>query len=194
VSPDVTEQKISPGEQAEPIAAARTADRDQASTQAIRTVVILLFVNLGMSAVFAVLTLLFHQNILDYQLARHLGPAPSAHDLQATREQLSITLWTRPIPVVIVAVIYVWVARRLHGGSRRAYWRVRIVSLAGLLAVGSLLISGEYPGWLRVVQVLQLIPLAALAVVANRPAMRAAFAKDPNAPRRTFLRRSRSGG
>jgi hypothetical protein len=179
----VTEQRISRTEQAEAVAAARSADQGQVSTRAIRVVVILLFVNLALSAVFAGLTLLFHQSILDYQLPRHLGAAPDAHDQQAIRQQLSITLWTRPIPIVIVAVVYLWVARQLHRGSRRAYLRVRLVSVGGLLAVGYLLISGEYPGWLRVVQVLQLIPLAALAVLSNRPAMRAEFAKA--APART---------
>lgn len=172
------------------VAATSSPDGDRVSAQAIRTVVILLFVNLALSAVFAGLTLLFHQNILDYQVARHLGQAPSAHDLQTTRQQLSITLWTRPIPIVIVAGVYVWVAKQLRRGNRRAFLRVRLVCVAGLVAVGWLLLSGEYPGWLRVVQVLQLITLVALAVVANRPTVRAAFAQDPAVPARTGNRRA----
>lgn len=167
------------------VAAGSSPDRDRVSAQAIRTVVIVLFVNLALSAVFAGLTLLFHQNILDYQLVRRLGQAPTAHDLHTTRQQLSITLWTRPIPIVIVAGVYVWVAKQLRRGNRRAFLRVRLVCVAGLVAVGWLLLSGEYPAWLRVVQVPQLVALVALAVVANRPAVRAAFAKDPAVPART---------
>lgn len=171
----MTEQKIPETEQAQPAGSVE-------QSQAIRGVVILLFVNLALSAVFAGLTLLFHSQILDYQLARHLGPG---QDAQALREQLSITLWTRPIPIVIVALVYVWVARALYRGSRRAYLRVRLVSVIGLVAVAYLLIAAEYPGWLRAVQVVQLLPLAALAVLANRSSMRATFAKDPAARRRS---------
>jgi hypothetical protein len=151
-------------------------DRGEETTQAIRVVVILLFVNLALSAVLAGLTLLFHQHILDYQLARQ-SVAPG-QDPQALRQQLSVTLWTRPIPIAIVALVYVWVARALHRGSRRAYLRVRLVSVIGLVGVVYLLVSGAYPGWLRVVEVLQIVPLAALVVMANRPVLRTAFARN----------------
>lgn len=164
-------------EQKTPSPAPGVADSPE-HQEALRTIVILLFVNLALSAVLAGLTLLFHQNILDYQVVRHLAAAPG-QDPQALREQLSITLWTRPIPVVVVALVYIWVARALYRGSRRAFLRVRLVALLGLLAIGSLLISGEYPAWLRVVEVVQLVPLAALAVLSNRSSMRAAFAKTP---------------
>lgn len=196
MSPDVTGHDISPAGQADavdtpadtaagaPAGTTSSAGHGEATTQAIRVVVRLLFVNLALSAVLAGLTLLFHQQILDYQLAHHLGAAPG-QDPQALRQQLSITLWTRPIPIAIVALVYVLVARALHRGSRRAYLRVRAVSVVGLLAVLYYLFSGEYPGWLRVVEVVQLVPLAALVVMANRSALRTAFAKKPAAARRT---------
>lgn len=175
----MTGQNIPQTEHADAVPATVSSDHSEATTQAIRVVVILLFVNLALSAVLAGLTLLFHQHILDYQLARH-SPAPG-QTTEALRQQLSVTLWTRPIPIAIVALVYVWVARALHRGSRRAYLRVRLVSVIGLVGVVYLLVSGEYPGWLSAVEILQLIPLGALVVMANRPIMRTAFAKNPAA-------------
>jgi hypothetical protein len=136
---------------------------EQGKRPALRLVVVLLFSSVGVSLVFAALTLLFRHSVLAYQLAHHSGADPGA---------LERTLWTRPIPTVVVAILYIGVARRLRAGGRRAYRRVRIVSVIGILAVTWLLVSGEYPGWLRVVQGVQLATLAALAVAVNRRAVR----------------------
>ncbi|WP_203995502.1 hypothetical protein [Virgisporangium aurantiacum] len=140
--------------------------------RAIRTVVALLVASLALGVVFAVLTLLFRHDVLAYQLARQPGADP---------DELSRTLWTRPIPVLVVAVLYVWVARQLLAGRPRAYRRVRIVSVVGFVAIAWLVASAAYPLWLRGVQVAQLAVLAALIVAVNRPVVRAAFPKvaDP---------------
>lgn len=170
-------------------------DTDAASTSsapgappepAIRTVVALLFANLALSAVFAALTLLFRHNVLDYQLGQH----PGAGDPQELRRQLSLTLWTRPVPILAVSVLYVWVVRQLRGGSRRAYLRVRVIPLVGLAAVGYLMVSAQYPEWLRAVQGLQLLLLGALVVAVNRRAVRAAFARGPAPTARPGNRRA----
>ena len=135
--------------------------------RAVRIVVLLLLTNLAVTLVFGCLTLVFRHEVLTYQLARHPGADPHA---------LERTLWTRPIPIVIAGLLYIWVARQLLAGVRRAFRRVQIVSVLGFLAVGWLLVSAAYPNWLRVVQVVQLGLLAALIVAVNRPAVRAAFA------------------
>ncbi|MFG1609619.1 hypothetical protein [Actinoplanes sp. NPDC049265] len=140
-------------------------------TRSTRTVVVLLVASLSASVVFALLTLLFHDQVLAYQQARHPASAPAS---------LSATLWTRPIPVFVVAVLYIWVIRQLIAGLARAYRRVRIVSIAGFVAVAWLLLSAEYPPWLRGVQVVQLAVLGALIVAVNRPSVRAAFPAVPD--------------
>jgi hypothetical protein len=151
----------------------------------VRLVLILLFANLAVSIVFAGLTLLFRHGILDYQLARHPGPDPAK-----TRDRLALTLWTRPVPILLIAVVYLWVARRLRQGVRAAYLRVRVVSLVGLLAVAYLIVSGAYPPWLRVIQGAQLLLLAALVIAVNRRRMRSGFARGPKRPRPPGARRA----
>ncbi|MGI5224679.1 hypothetical protein [Actinoallomurus sp. CA-142502] len=153
--------------------------------RAVRLVLILLFANLALSIVFAGLTLLFRHGILDYQLARHPGPDPAK-----TRDKLALTLWTRPIPILLVAVVYLWVGRRLRQGVRAAYLRVRVVSLVGLVAVAYLILTGAYPPWLRVIQGAQLLLLVALVVAVNRRRMRTGFPRGPKRPRPRGARRA----
>lgn len=151
-----------------------TLPGDVARARAVRLVVTLLFCNLALSVVFVGLTLLFRHNVLDYQVARD----PGAH-----RDLLARTLWTRPIPILVVALTYVWVARRLGQGVRRAYLRVRVLSLAGLAGVGYLIVSAQYPPWLRAIQGVQVLLLAALVVAVNRRVMRTGFVRAPKPPR-----------
>ncbi|GAA2588995.1 hypothetical protein GCM10010399_18850 [Dactylosporangium fulvum] len=120
--------------------------------RAVRVVVGLLVAGLALGMAFAALTLIFRGNVLAYQQNRHPHADPAA---------LARTLWTRPIPILIVAGLYVWVARQLLAGAHRAYRRVRIVSVLGFVAVGWLFVSAEDPAWLRVVQGVQLAVLAA---------------------------------
>ncbi|MEV4760917.1 hypothetical protein AB0J86_38255 [Micromonospora sp. NPDC049559] len=143
--------------------------------RAVRPVVVLLFGNIAVNLIFAALTLVFRHEVLAYQLARDPG---------ADEDSLAATLWTRPIPILIMAVAYVWVARQLWRGQRRAYLRVRVVSAAGLLAVGWLVLSAAYPTWLRVLQVAQLVLLAALVLAVNRRVLRTAFAAGPKPAKR----------
>lgn len=131
-----------------------------------KTVVALLVTNLAVSVTVALITLILHGPILAYQHEHH----PSA-DLAG----LSRTLWTRPIPVLVVAVLYLRFVRQLLGGDPRALRRVRIVSAAGLIGVGWLLVSAGYPGWLRVAEAVQLLLLAALVITVNLRTVRSAF-------------------
>src|SRR5205085_1257497 len=79
------------------------------------------------------------------------------------------------ILILLVAILYVWVIRRLRSGSAAAYRRVRIVSAAGFVAVAGQFLFGGHPIWLRAAEGVQLALLAALIVAVNRPIVRAAF-------------------
>ncbi|BCY07653.1 hypothetical protein [Actinoplanes sp. L3-i22] len=131
-----------------------------------KTVVALLVTNLAVSVIVALTTLLLHGPILAYQHEHH----PSA-DLAA----LSRTLWTRPLPILLVAALYIRFVRQLLRGDPRALRRVRIVSAAGLLGVAWLLLSAEYPVWLRIAEGVQLLLLAALVITVNLRTVRSAF-------------------
>jgi hypothetical protein len=154
---------------------------DQRGRRALRLVVILLFSSVGVSLVFGALTLIFRNDVLAYQLAHQPG---------ADRGGLERTLWTRPVPIVVVAGLYVGVARQLLRGNHRAYRRVRIVSVLGLAGVGWLLAGAEYPSWLRIVQIGQLAVLGALVVAANRRTVREQFSGKPTPDPRPRNRRA----
>ena len=140
----------------------------------VRRATVLLFANLVASAAFAVLTVAFVQNVVGYQLAA--GSTKTA-------EELRISIYIRALMVLVIAAFYVFLARRMKRGRRGAYVRVRTLALAGLVAVSYLLLTGAYPLWLRSVQVVQWLLLAALVVVTNLRTVRAAFPKPPKAPK-----------
>ncbi|MFC4948954.1 hypothetical protein [Pseudonocardia sp. GCM10023141] len=147
----------------------------------LRVIVVLLFVNLGVSAVFGVLTLLFRTEIVDFQLA---GGSDQ------TRDDLELSLWIRALLLIVVAVAYIWIARRLLAGRRAAYLRVRAISMIGLVAVGYLLLSGAYPVWLRSIEVVQVLLLAALVVATNLRVVRQAFPRSTTPDPRPTNRRA----
>ncbi|MFI1995747.1 hypothetical protein [Actinoplanes sp. NPDC020271] len=131
-----------------------------------KTVVALLVTNLAISVIFALITLFLHGPILAYQHVHHPAADPAA---------LSRTLWTRPLPILVVALLYARFVRQLLRGDRRALRRVRIISVVGLIGVGWLLLSAEYPPWLRIVEAVQLLLLAAMTVTVNLRTVRSAF-------------------
>ena len=115
--------------------------------RAIHLVVVLLVASISVSVLVTVLSLAVH--------AAALGP--------------------NQILILLVAILYVWVIRRLRAGSPTAYRRVRIVSAVGFVVVAGLVAFGGYPVWLRAVEGAQLALLAALIVAVNRPVVRGAF-------------------
>ncbi|AEV83407.1 hypothetical protein ACWT_2385 [Actinoplanes sp. SE50] len=140
-----------------------------------KTVAALLLTGLAISLLGAVLTLLLHAPILGYQRAHQPHADPAA---------LSRTLWTRPLTVFVVAILYARFVRQLLRGDPRALRRVRIVSAAGLAGVCWLLVSAAYPAWLRAIQIGQLVVLAALVITVNLRTVRSAFdAPVPPDPR-----------
>ncbi|KAA2252677.1 hypothetical protein F0L68_34740 [Solihabitans fulvus] len=147
----------------------------QPLTPALRRVVMLLCVNLGLSLVLTVLMFIFRDSVIDYQLA-HMSLAPNA-DLDTVRGILRQAVWSRVISIVVVSLVYVFLVDRLRKGKRGAYRRVILISVIGLAGIGYLIIAGQYPVWMRVEQGLQAVVLAALLWSVTRPEVRARFAK-----------------
>lgn len=139
----------------------------------LRRVTTLLLVNLGLSALLALLFLLFHNALLDYQLAHSPAGTP--------REALAIGLWSRAGGVVVIGLVYVVLLRRVRAGHRRAFFRVLILSVVSLAAIAYLLSTGQYPWWVDVEQAVQAVVLLALLWAVTRPAVRAHFAAPPAA-------------
>lgn len=125
-------------------------------------VVAALFAAVGLSLVFAAATVVFRA-----QVAAHQGGTEAA-------------VWIRAGMVGLGALLYVWLAGRLRRGSRRAYLRIRALAVLGVLGVGYLLVSGQYPPWLRVVQGLQIAALLTLFALTLR--VRGHFPKPPRTP------------
>jgi hypothetical protein len=147
-----------------------------AAPSELRRVITLLLVNLGLSALLALLFALFHNSLLDYQMSR-LGLPPTA-DVAAVRAGLSAGLWSRAVVVIIVGVVYVFLVRQLRDGRRRAFVRVLLISVFSLIGIGYLAASGQYPGWVVTEQVVQALVLLALLWAVTRPAVRQHFAKS----------------
>lgn len=141
----------------------------------LRRVITLLLVNLGLSAVRAVLFAVLHNSLLDYQI-QQLGLPPGTDD-SGVREGLSVGLWSRVVTVVIIAVVYVILIRRLRTGKRRAYLRVLVLSVVSLLGIGYLVFSAQYPAWVLVEQGVQALVLLSLLWAVTRPAVRRHFAR-----------------
>lgn len=141
----------------------------------LRPVVTLLLVNLGLSAVLAVLFIAFHQSLIDYQVARLRLP-PDA-DVDGVREGLSAGLWSRAVVVVIIGVVYTFLIRRLRDGRRGAWRRVLILSLVSIAGIVYLVLSAQYPVWVRTEQIVQGVVLLGLLWAATRPSVRAFFAR-----------------
>jgi len=142
------------------------------TTSPLSRVVTALFTSVGLSVLFAAATVVFHDRIVAYQLVRGAGDEAG----------LSASVWIRAAMVGVAALLYLWLARRLRQGSRRAYLRVRALAAVGAVAVGYLIASGQYPVWLRVVQGAQLAALLTLLYLVTRPEVRALFPKVPRPP------------
>ncbi|MFC4947260.1 hypothetical protein [Pseudonocardia sp. GCM10023141] len=139
----------------------------------LNRVITLLLTNLGLSAVLAALFAIFHNTLLDHQMGR-LAPAPGT-DVDAVRTGLSVGLWSRVITVLVVAVVYVFLIRQLRAGKRRAFVRVLILSVASLAGIAYLALSGQYPWWVVIEQIVQALVLVALLWAVTRPVVRGHF-------------------
>ena len=144
---------------------------------ALRLVIILMFVNLGLSLVTTILVLIMHNSVIDYQIA-HANLPPGAN-VDMLRTALQNALWTRLVTSVLVSALYIWRAFALRRGSRGAYIRLYYIGIIGIAGIAYLIFaSTQYPVWMRVEQVLQALVLIALLIAVSRPAVRDRFAKQ----------------
>lgn len=148
----------------------------QPMDNALRLVITLMFVNLGLSVVLTILMLVFRNSIVNYEFAH--THVPAGRNPADVRDALQAALWGRLAGVVIVSVLYVWRSFSLRAGKRRAYLRLIWICAAGLAVILYLLVGAKYPAWMRVEQVLQGIVLISLLVALTRQPIRDRFAKQ----------------
>jgi cytochrome bd-type quinol oxidase subunit 2 len=94
--------------------------------------------------------------------------------------EVNSAVWTRATIVVVTAVLMLLFAARAAEGSRGAYRRLRIISIITVVAIAVIIAApGTFPVWLKVEQGGCGLIMAGVAVVANRPRLRALFAARP---------------
>ena len=148
-------------------------DAATATPPQVHRMIVLMLANLALSALLAGLMLVFQEQLLDYQLA-HLDLAAGA-DLAAARETLRSSVWSRVLPVALVALAYLWVISGLRLGRRKAYRQVVFISVIVLLGSGLTLLQPS-PWWMRAVNVAKALVAVALLFLASRPQVRRRFA------------------
>jgi hypothetical protein len=172
-----------PAEPQEPagfFAAASDAPRE------LRPVVVLLVLNLVVSIVLTIATLLTRHSIVTYQLDHRHITDPAQR--QTLRDSYTAGIVTRAVANVVVSVVYAFLVRALFRGRRWAYRRVILIGAVGILGLVILQFS-PYPTWMRVEQLLQALILAALLWFVLRPGVRAHFASGlPGRDQRRFRR------
>jgi hypothetical protein len=151
--------------------------------QELRPVVILLAINLCLSIILTIVTLVLRHSIVNYQLDhRHITSAQQRANL---RHSYTAGIIGRVIGNIVVSVVYVFLVRALLRGRRWAYRRVILLGIVGILGLVALQLS-PYPTWIRIEQLLQAVVLALLVYFVTRPQVRAHFA--PDLPGRTTKR------
>ncbi|MFG2167120.1 hypothetical protein [Micromonospora chersina] len=156
-----------------PAAPATDPEAAAAPPPHVRRMIVLMLANLALSALFAGVILVFQEQLLDYRLA-HLD-LPAGTDLAAARETMRSSVWSRVLPVALVALAYLWVIHGLQTGQRKAYRQVVFISVAVLLGSGLTLLQ-PFPWWLRAVNVAKVLVALALLFLAGRPQVRGWFA------------------
>ncbi len=148
--------------------------------------VVLLVLNLAVSIILTIATLLTRHSIVNYQLDhRHITDPERRRTL---RDSYTAGIVTRAVANVVVSVVYAFLVRALFRGRRWAYRRV--VLIAGIGIVGLVILQfSPYPTWMRVEQLLQAVILAGLLWFVLRPGVRAHFAPGlPGRDQRRFGR------
>jgi hypothetical protein len=140
--------------------------------QELRPVVVLLVLNLAISIILTIATLLTRHSIVSYQLDHRHITDPAQR--QTLRDSYTAGIVTRAIVNVVVSVVYVFLVRALFRGRRWAYRRVVLIAGVGIVGL-AVLQASPYPTWMRVEQLLQALILAALLVFVLRPEVRAHF-------------------
>ncbi|MGH7918878.1 MAG: hypothetical protein ACREQM_02905 [Candidatus Dormibacteraceae bacterium] len=87
-------------------------------------------------------------------------------------------VWIRNGAMIASAgLLYLFVERAARG-QRRAFLRVRIVSiLVPLIIVALVVLPDPFPVWMKVQQALCALDVGGIAILANRPSVRLRFAR-----------------
>lgn len=152
----------------------------------LRPVIALLAINLALSIMLTVLTLVARHSSVNYQLDhRHItDPQHRA----ALRNGYTASIFGRVAGNIIVSVVYVFLVRALVRGRRWAYRRVILLGALGIVGLAAIQFT-PYPAWMRAEQFVQAVVLAGLVYCVTRPTVRAHFA--PHLPGRNTRRFNR---
>ena len=92
--------------------------------------------------------------------------------------EVNSTAWVRGIIVALTAPLLMLFAARAARGSRNAYRRLRIISIVTVVAIAAIVATpGALPTWMKFEQGACGLIMIAVAVLANRPGLRALFAR-----------------
>jgi hypothetical protein len=153
----------------------------------LRTIVILLALNLALSFMLTLVTFFARHSIVTYQLDHRHITDPAQRETLRTSYTAGIV--SRAIGNVVVSVVYAFLVRALLRGRRWAYRRVIWLGTVGIIGLAVLQLT-PYPLWMRVEQLLQAFVLALLVYTVTRPEVRAHFARE--LPGRTTKRFGRT--
>ncbi|MFF2192585.1 hypothetical protein [Streptomyces sp. NPDC058157] len=96
----------------------------------------------------------------------------------STGHMVNPFMWTRAILLPFIAVLLHRLTLSTADGSRRAYDRLRTVSLVCPLAIAGVdLIPGVCPWWYAILQTVCVLPVLRIALTMRTPALRTAFPK-----------------
>jgi hypothetical protein len=164
----------SPSEPQEPPAEASILTGWRDAPEQLRPVVICLAINLGLSIILTIVTVVLRHGIVNYQLDHHHVTDPRQR-ADLSRGYLSGIIG-RVVGNIVVSVVYVFLVRALLRGRRWAYRRVIWLGAVGIIGLVALQLT-PYPTWMRAEQLLQALVLALLVYFVTRPGVRAHFAR-----------------
>ncbi len=139
----------------------------QTIPRTLRVASVLLGVNLLLSVLTALMSILISDQLIELSLGR----APLASD-HAVVHQLEIAFLIRAWSNVLVALLYAFLIWRLYSGKNRAWRRLMYVSAMGMAVVAYLLFL-PYPLLFHIAQLAQLLVLFAMFALAVHPESRA---------------------
>lgn len=93
--------------------------------------------------------------------------------------EVNWVVWLRGSVVVVASLLFVLVTRAAARGSRRAYSRMRWISILAPIGICLIIVAPDsgYPVWVKVEQAVVGAIIVAIAVLLNRRIVRAAFPK-----------------
>jgi len=101
-----------------------------------------------------------------------------AFALRHDAANVDAAVWIRGSLVVIASVVMLALAARAAAGSRRAYLRLRVISLAMVLAIVVIVaLPGTFPLWMKIEQCACGLLLLGVVATLNGRDLRAVFAR-----------------